>query len=104
MNAAVEALDPRCGGLGRPVTIRGLELGRVHRLCMPHLATENYGATRLAPVLSVNDAARVLGVERSTIYRLLRTGELQAVRVGKRKRFRPEDLDAYLERGREPSP
>ena len=53
-------------------------------------------------MLSVNEAARVLGVERSTLYRLLRAGELQAVRVGKRRKFRPEDLDAYLERNREP--
>ena len=67
-----------------------------------HLATENYGERRPLPVLSVNEAAHVLGVERSTVYRLLRTGELQAVRVGKRLKFRPEDLYAYLERGREP--
>jgi excisionase family DNA binding protein len=67
-----------------------------------HLATTEYNPPRksLAPVLSINEAARVLGVQRSTIYRLLRTGEIEAVRVGKRKRFRPEDLDAYLERGR----
>jgi excisionase family DNA binding protein len=73
---------------------------------MQHLATAGYspGRKSLAPVLSVNEAAHVLGVERSTIYRLLHTGELEAVRVGKRKRFRPEDLDAYLERGREPAP
>jgi excisionase family DNA binding protein len=65
---------------------------------MPHFSTGGYRS--LWPVLSVNEAARVLGVERSTIYRLLRTGELQAVRVGKRRKFRPEDLDAYLERNR----
>jgi excisionase family DNA binding protein len=46
----------------------------------------------------VNEAAAVLGVERSTIYRLLRAGDLVAVRVGKRKRFRPADVDAYLNR------
>jgi excisionase family DNA binding protein len=55
-------------------------------------------------LLTINEASRVLRVERSTIYRLLRTGDLQAVRVGKRRRFRPEDLDAYLERNREALP
>ncbi len=70
---------------------------------MPHLATEHYTGGRLAPVLTINEAARVLGVERSTIYRLLRASDLEAVRVGKRRRFRPEDLDAYLERGRDES-
>lgn len=63
-----------------------------------------YESLRLAPVLSINEAAAVLGVERSTIYRLLRTGELQAIRVGQRRRFRPEDIDAYLERNREAIP
>jgi excisionase family DNA binding protein len=71
---------------------------------MNHPATEGYAWPRPAPVLTVNEAARVLGVERSTVYRLLRAGELEAVRVGKRRRFRPEDLDAYLERGRERAP
>jgi len=70
-------------------------------LGMSHFATEDYGPLRIAPVLSVNEAARVLGVERSTIYRLLRAGELQAIRVGRRRKFRPEDLDSYLERNRE---
>jgi excisionase family DNA binding protein len=68
---------------------------------MRHLATEVYAGERLTPVLTINEAARVLAVERSTIYRLLAAGELQTVRVGKRQRFRPEDLDAYLERSRE---
>jgi excisionase family DNA binding protein len=69
---------------------------------MSHATTERYEAIR--PVLSVNEAARVLGIERATLYRLLRAGELESVRVGKRRKFRPEDLDAYLERSRERAP
>jgi excisionase family DNA binding protein len=69
---------------------------------MSHLATKNYKAGPPLPVLSVNEAAHVLGVERSTIYRLLRSGDLRSVRVGKRQKFRPEDLVAYLEQRREP--
>jgi len=44
---------------------------------MTHPATQSYGKRRIAPMLSVNEAARVLAVERSTIYRLLAAGELQ---------------------------
>ena len=43
--------------------------------------------------------AQLLGIGRTTVYRLVNTGELRAVRVGERLRFRPEDVDAYLERG-----
>jgi excisionase family DNA binding protein len=67
---------------------------------MSQVATERYTDGRLVPVLSVNEAAHVLGVQRSTLYRLLRNGELDFVRVGKRRKFRPEDIDAYLERSR----
>jgi excisionase family DNA binding protein len=56
------------------------------------------------PLLSLNEVARVLGINRSTMYSLLRTGELEAIRVGKRKKFRPEHLEAFLERGRERAP
>jgi excisionase family DNA binding protein len=71
---------------------------RLFHAGMSHLVTAQYEALR--PVLSVNEAARVLGIERATLYRLLRAGELESVRVGQRQKFRPEDLDAYLERGR----
>ena len=33
-----------------------------------------------------------------TVYRLIKSGELPAVRVGKSFRVREEDLDAYLAR------
>jgi excisionase family DNA binding protein len=33
-----------------------------------------------------------------TVYRLIKSGELAAVRVGKSFRVREEDLDAYLAR------
>jgi excisionase family DNA binding protein len=49
---------------------------------------------------TVDETAEYLRVDRSTIYRLEREGKLRSVRVGRRRRFRPEDLDAYLERGR----
>jgi excisionase family DNA binding protein len=68
---------------------------------MSHTATPVYGLPRL---LTVDETAAYLRVDRSTIYRLEREGELQSVRVGRRRRFRPNDLAEYLERGQEPGP
>jgi excisionase family DNA binding protein len=52
------------------------------------------------PLLTVNALAAYLSVERSTLYRMLREDDefIQPIRVGKRLRFRPEDVDAYLAR------
>ena len=55
-------------------------------------------ASRTA-LLSVNGAAAYMGVSRWKVYDLVRRGDLQALRAGERLRFRPEDLDSYLERG-----
>jgi excisionase family DNA binding protein len=66
---------------------------------MSHSATERYAERRPVPLLTVNDAAEYLNVERSTLYRLMRQGELvPSARVGQRWRFRLEELDRYLER------
>ena len=51
--------------------------------------------------LSVADAARYIGISRSSMYRLTaecgtRTG-LRPVHIGGRRVFRVKDLDAYLE-------
>lgn len=65
---------------------------------MSHVTTSVYGLPRL---LTVDETAEYLRVDRSTVYRLEREGELHSVRVGRRRRFRPEDLADYLERSRE---
>jgi excisionase family DNA binding protein len=53
-------------------------------------------------LLSVAELARHLGISKWTVYRLVRSSELRAVRVGERIRFRPEDVTAYLDRDRDP--
>lgn len=43
------------------------------------------------------EVAERLRVSTMTIYRLIRSGELPAVRIGRNYRVRQEDLEAYLE-------
>ena len=51
-------------------------------------------------LLRVKEVADALSVSNMTIYRLIRDGELQAVRVGHGWRISESDLVAYLERAR----
>jgi excisionase family DNA binding protein len=47
---------------------------------------------------SVEEAAEQLGIGRTYMYHLLATGEVESFTIGKRRKVRPEALDAYLER------
>lgn len=49
-----------------------------------------------ARFLTVNEVADLLRVSSMTIYRLIKDGELPAVRVGKSYRLLEQDIDAYL--------
>lgn len=48
--------------------------------------------------LDASGAAAYLSVSVRTIQRMTATGELRAVRYGRLVRYRPADLDAWLER------
>jgi excisionase family DNA binding protein len=48
-------------------------------------------------LLTAGEVADQLRVSTMTIYRLIRRGELPAVRVGRNYRVRASDLDRYLE-------
>ena len=50
----------------------------------------------LTRLLTVQEVAEVMRVSRMTVYRLIRAGQLKAVRVGRNYRVREEDLSAYL--------
>lgn len=51
------------------------------------------------PLLTVGEVAGVLRVSNMTVYRLIKAGELPALRIGKNYRIRQGDLDAYLSSG-----
>jgi excisionase family DNA binding protein len=53
-------------------------------------------ATKL--LLSVEEAADLLGVSRSTMYDLMRTRAITSVRIGRCRRISLEALRAYVER------
>jgi len=50
--------------------------------------------------MSLEEVADMLGVTYQLIYRLVRSGELPAVRLGKLYRVSRVDLDGYLERSK----
>jgi excisionase family DNA binding protein len=51
-------------------------------------------------LLRVSEVAEQLAVREKTVYRLIRDGELRAIRVGGRFRIEPEALADYIERNR----
>ena len=51
-----------------------------------------------ARLLTVSEVADQLRVSTMTVYRLIKSGELRAARVGKSYRLREDDIDAYLSR------
>ena len=56
-----------------------------------------------APVLTVRDLSNYLRIHPSTVYRLLKTGQLPAFRVGSDWRFNVEEIDRWrVEREKKP--
>jgi excisionase family DNA binding protein len=49
-----------------------------------------------ARFLTVNEVADLLRLSDMTVYRLIKKGELPAVRIGRSYRLREDDVDAYL--------
>ena len=47
--------------------------------------------------LTVSEVARLMRVSNMTVYRLIRSGQLSAVRVGNRYRVKEADVHKYLD-------
>ena len=61
-----------------------------------HAAAETYpaGASQAGPLLlRVTEAAELLGISRSSLYQLLATGRLKAVRLGRTVRIPRREVD-----------
>ena len=57
------------------------------------LNTQDYAGPR---TFTVNETGEILRVDRATVYRLEREGLICSVRVGKRRRYRLEEIERYL--------
>jgi excisionase family DNA binding protein len=64
-------------------------------MTMPSTASEVVDAARL---LTVEEAARRLSLGRTTVYALLKDGQISSVRVGRLRRIPTEALDTYTAR------
>ena len=50
--------------------------------------------------LSTQDVAEILHVSKSTVYDLIRRGEIHSYKIGRKVRFTQDDVDAYIARSR----
>lgn len=57
-------------------------------------------STELSGLLTIDEVLGYLKVTARTIYRLIRAGDLPAVRIGRQWRIRRTDLDEWLDRQR----
>ncbi|WP_035800525.1 helix-turn-helix domain-containing protein [Kitasatospora mediocidica] len=51
-----------------------------------------------AVLYTPEEAAKVLRISRSKLYQLLADHELTSIKIGRCRRVRPADIDAYIER------
>ena len=61
-----------------------------------HRLTVNEHRFTEARLLTVNEVAEHLRVSRMTVYRLIKEGDMKALRVGRSYRLREDDVDDYL--------
>jgi excisionase family DNA binding protein len=52
-------------------------------------------SSRMA-LLTVKDAASILGIGRSTVYELIYAGRIRSVKIGSSRRIRRGDLDDFV--------
>jgi excisionase family DNA binding protein len=57
-------------------------------------------AVQASALWTTEDVGGYLNVTPRTIYRLIRTGELPAIRIGHQWRIRQRDLDEWIDRQR----
>ena len=58
----------------------------------------SFGLADFEPLLNSHQAAQLLDINRKTLQKLARRGEIHGSHVGKMWRFRASDLNAWLDR------
>lgn len=61
----------------------------------PNMAAEE-GSVMGERLLTVAEVARAMRVSNMTVYRLIKSGQLRAIRVGKNYRIRESEVERYL--------
>jgi excisionase family DNA binding protein len=54
-------------------------------------------------LLSVEEAAERLGIKRGTLYHWIPDGKIKYVKIGRMRRFRESDIDAFIEENTVPA-
>ena len=72
----------------------------MHTDAVSMTVTDSESRPELLSFLTTEEVLAYLKVTPRTIYRLIRSGELPAVRIGRQYRFRRADLDGWLDRQR----
>ena len=85
----VKVDNGRVGWLGLASAAHADDLGR--NVEMP--ARRSYAGD---PLLTVSEVAATMRVSNMTVYRLIKSGQLSAIRVGKNYRIRRADVGRYL--------
>lgn len=49
-------------------------------------------------LFTVEEAATILGIGRSRIFELIRTGQLESLKIGKSRRVTREHMEAFVQR------
>jgi excisionase family DNA binding protein len=67
---------------------------------MSVLITDQITTMKLDRLLKPDEVAQYLNISRSFAYKLIETGEIVTVRLGRARRVRIQDLVDYIERNR----
>ena len=54
-------------------------------------------------LLKATDIARILNISKSLAYELMKSGEIQTLRIGSARRVRTEDLNSFIEQNLKPA-
>lgn len=77
----------------------GVSVGIDERFHMSTQQSTGETSQRLAPrAVSVEAAAELLGVGRTTMFGLIRSGEVRTVTIGRRRLVPVTEVDAYVDR------
>src|SRR5262245_60771047 len=58
--------------------------------------SETRSTAELARLLSFEEVTRALGVSRSTVHRLIKSGDLRKLKIGGRTLFEPAEVERYV--------